>query len=337
MWLTTLRKNIARLVGKKKAGYASFSSDLNIRGAAAESGRPRRLHRLMKFRQRILSKKPEPNQGYGRPTVKRSPLFKGVLTLVGLLVIVTAWSLGGSEVLRRQLESLTLFRVNKIEVSGCNAVSRDKVIEASGIALRQSSLLTVDLEGSRQAIAKLPWVARAEVKRDWPARVVIVIEENAPVALLHSASGEGPQLRLLDGGGKVFSEAPPDGDLDFPVITGWLEVADQEAKDRAMREILAFLRKVRGNDPHLPAHSLSEVHVTPSGEMVLYLVEYPFPIFFGNGNSEKKYSRLIQVLRALYKKPNGKELLSQIAYIQMDYLNDKVLVVERAAGQHSNG
>jgi hypothetical protein len=71
--------------------------------------------------------------------------------------------------------------------------------------------------------------------------------------------------------------------------------------------------------------------------MVLYLVEYPFPIFFGNGNSEKKYSRLIQVLRVLYKKPNGKELLAQIAYIQMDYLNDKVLVVERTAGRKSNG
>ena len=337
MRLTTLRKALARLIGKKKAGYASFSSDLNIRGAAAESGSSRRLHRLAKIRQRFQTKKREQNQGYGRPSAKRRPLVNTLLFLALPLLLVAAWFFGGGEFLRRQVEGMDFFRVNKIEVSGCNAVSREKVVEASGITLRQSSLLTIDLDQCRERIAKLPWVAKAEVTRSWPARVVIAIEENAPVALVHSGSGEGAPLRLLDGGGKVFSEASLGGDIDFPVITGWLEVADQEVKDRAMREILAFLRKVRTNDPHLPAHSLSEVHITPSGEMVLYLVEYPFPIFFGNGNSEKKYSRLIQVLRALYKKPNGKELLSQIAYIQMDYLNDKVLVVERAAGQQTNG
>lgn len=337
MRLTTLRKAWARLRGKKKAGYASFSSDLNIRGAANESGTSRRLHRLAKIRQRIQTKKREQSQGYGRPVPKRRALIKVVALGALPLFVAAAWFFGGGDLLRRQIEGMAFFRVNKIEVSGCNAVSRDKVIEASGIALRQSSLLTIDLDKSREGIAKLPWVAKAEVTRSWPARIAIAIEENAPVALVHSGGGEGSPLRLLDGGGKVFSEASLDGDIDFPVITGWLEVADQEIKERAMREILAFLRKVRSNDPHLPAHSLSEVHITPSGEMVLYLVEYPFPIFFGNGNSEKKYSRLIQVLRALYKKPNGKELLSQIAYIQMDYLNDKVLVVERAAGQHTNG
>jgi hypothetical protein len=110
------------------------------------------------------------------------------------------------------------------------------------------------------------------------------------------------------------------------------EVADQPLKEKALAEILTFLRKVRGNDPHLPAQSVSELHVTKSGQIVVYLVDYPFPIFFGNGNTKVKYSRLIQVLRALYKKQNGKELLSQIEYIQMDYLNDKVLVVEHGSG-----
>jgi cell division septal protein FtsQ len=321
---------------KKKPGYASFSSDLNIRGAAAESGRPKRWHRLSRFRQRLQAKKREQPQGYGRPAPKGHSLYRVLAGLAVVGLVAAGWLLGGDQLLRRQVEGLTFFRVTKIEVSGCTAVAREKVIEASGIVLRHSSLLTIDLAASRDNIAKIPWVARAEVKRDWPGKIVIAIEENAPVALLHGG-GEGSSLRYLDGAGTAFSEASLDGDIDFPIITGWAELTDRDIKDKAMAEILSFLRKVRSNDPHLPAQSLSEVHITPSGGMVLYLVEYPFPIFFGNGNSEKKYSRLIQVLRVLYKKPNGKELLSQIAYIQMDYLNDKVLVVERTAGQKSNG
>jgi cell division septal protein FtsQ len=337
MWLTNLQKALGRLIGRKKSGYTSFSSDINIRGAAAESGRPKRWHRLSKFRQRFQAKKREQPQGYGRPAPRGSSLYRVLAGLAVVGLVTAGWLLGGDRLLRRQVEELTFFRVIKIEVSGCNAVAREKVIEASGIVLRHSSLLTVDIDASRENIAKIPWVARAEVMRDWPGKIVIAIEENAPVALLHAGGGEGSSLRYLDGAGTAFSEASLDGDIDFPIITGWAELTDQEIKDKAMAEILAFLRKLRSNDPHLPAQSLSEVHITPSGGMVLYLVEYPFPIFFGNGNSEKKYSRLIQVLRVLYKKPNGKELLSQIAYIQMDYLNDKVLVVDRTAGQKSNG
>jgi len=124
----------------------------------------------------------------------------------------------------------------------------------------------------------------------------------------------------------------PGADVDFPVVTGLAEIGDQGLKSKALAEVLTFLDKVRSNDPHLPAQSVSELHITKAGEMVVFLVEYPFPIFFGNGNTKQKYSRLIQVLRALYKKQNSKELLSQIEYIQMDYLNDKVLVVESGSG-----
>jgi hypothetical protein len=38
---------------------------------------------------------------------------------------------------------------------------------------------------------------------------------------------------------------------------------------------------------------------------------------------------LVQVLKALYKKQKGKESISQVEYIQMDYLDDKVLVAQK--------
>ena len=125
---------------------------------------------------------------------------------------------------------------------------------------------------------------------------------------------------------------PIGANLDFPVITGLAEIDIPALKKKALAEILLFLQKVGINDPHLPAQSVSEVHVNPIGELVVYLVEYPFPIFFGNGNTKQKYQKLIRVLRALYKKERGEEIISSVEYIRMDYFNDKVLVAQSGSG-----
>jgi cell division protein FtsQ len=333
MLFAKLKKYLTTAFRKKKHGYASFSSDLHIRGAAAETSQYKpRLHRLAKIRQRIQGKKKEYREEYSRPATRKMVSIKFAILFLAIIALPLGWVYGGGEKVRQGLQSIALFKVAKIEIAGCTAVSKERVLDASGIIAHQTSLLTLDSSQIEARIAAIPWVARVEVKRNWPAKLQITIEENAPIALLHTPNGEGSQLQYLDGKGNAFSSVQPGGDVDFPVVTGLTEVADQQLKDKALAEILLFLSKLRGNDPHLPVQSVSELHVTKAGEMVVYLVEYPFPIFFGNGNTKQKYSRLIQVLRALYKKQNGKELLSQIEYIQMDYLNDKVLVVESGSG-----
>jgi len=333
MLYARIKRFLAAVFRKKKKGYASFSSDLHVRGAAAEIGKYKnRLHRITKIRQRIQAKKREYQEEYSRPLL-RSKMY---VRLGALLLLVSAlplaWVYGGGEKILQGLQSIAFFRVARIEITGCTAVSKEKILDASGIVLQQTNLLTLNIKEIEARIAVVPWVARSVVKRSWPAKVQISIEENAPVALLHSPGGEGTQLQYLDDNGMAFSSVNLGADIDFPVVTGLTEITDQQLKAKVLTEILIFLRKVRSNDPHLPAQSVSELHVTKSGAMVVYLVEYPFPIFFGNGNTKQKYSRLIQVLRALYKKQNGKELLSHIEYIEMDYLNDKVLVVESGSG-----
>ena len=333
MLLTKLKKTLTRLFRKKKSGYASFSSDLHIRGAVAETSHYKpRLHRLAKIKQRIQGKKREYQEEYSRPVSKKKGYVGFAVLFLVVLALPFAWVNGGGEKVRQGIQAIALFKVAKVEITGCTAVSKEKVLVASGVIPHQTSLLTLQASQIETRIAEVPWIARATVKRSWPAKIQIAIEENAPIALLHSPSVEGAQLQYLDANGIAFSSVNPGADIDFPIVTGLTEIADQQVKEKVLAEILTFLRKVQGNDPHLPAQSVSELHATKSGELVVYLVEYPFPIFFGNGNTKVKYSRLIQVLRALYKKQNGKELLSQIEYIQMDYLNDKVLVVESGSG-----
>jgi len=170
------------------------------------------------------------------------------------------------------------------------------------------------------------------VKRNWPSTVEIEIRENVPVALLHTMSAERDQLYYIDKKGTSFMPVSVGANLDFPVITGLAEITDPSLKKKALTEVLLFLQKVRRNDPHLPVQSVSEVHVDSHGELVVYLVEYPFPIFFGNGNTKQKYLKLIRVLRALYKKERGEEIISSVEYIRMDYFNGKVLVAQSGSG-----
>lgn len=60
--------------------------------------------------------------------------------------------------------------------------------------------------------------------------------------------------------------------------------------------------------------------------LILYLVEHPFPIFFGEGDIRRKYVRLRKVLEMLYKPRRTGMDIGRVAYIKMDYLKDKVIV-----------
>ena len=99
-----------------------------------------------------------------------------------------------------------------------------------------------------------------------------------------------------------------------------------------MKEPLDLLRLAGTNNPNLPVQSISELHLDDEEGLVLYLVEHPFPIFFGEGDVRKKYVRLRKVLEMLYKPRRTGMDIGRVAYIKMDYLKDKVIVCYDESG-----
>jgi cell division protein FtsQ len=288
--------------------------------------------RLARFRQLLTAEKRVKHGRYTGAAVRKKNVFKvaGLATVtVSLLLFIL---IGGGQKILNNLESSPFFHVSGIVISGTENISQEKLREASGIILHQTSLIGLNCSQVEASLVTVPWVARALVKRNWPSTVEISIVENVPVALLHSKNSNGNQLQYIDKKGIPFHLVKPGADVDFPVITGLTEISEPLVKEKALAEVLVFLKSVSGNNPYLPAQSISEIHLDQDGEMVVYLVENPFPIFFGNSNTDKKYVRLVQVLKALYKKQKGKGSISQIEYIQMDYLNDKVLVAQNESG-----
>lgn len=286
---------------------------------------------LKKYFQKKLKKKNiNPAYSGSQKTGRKFTRLAGFSFFLTFLLIFIVFA--GTGKLVGNLAGLSFFSVSQITFSGCKLVSEDKIREVSEIIPFQTNLFGLDSSAVEEKILTIPWVAEAQVKKNWPSTIEIAIVENVPVALLHNPLTEEKQLHYVDKKGVPFMAASPGSDIDFPVITGLLDIEDLQLRKTALNEVLIFLKRIGRNHPYLPAQSVSEIHLNLKGEMVVYLTEYPFPIFFGEGDTKRKYSNLIRVLKALYVKQNGRESISKIKYIQMDYLNNKVLVAESGSG-----
>jgi cell division protein FtsQ len=105
------------------------------------------------------------------------------------------------------LAQTPLLDVDRVQVAGADRTAVATVRWAAGIA-RGDALLTLDEAGAEQRVEELPWVAEADVVRDWPGTVRVAVTERTPAALVQLGTGLPPAVvdahgRVLDVGGPV--------------------------------------------------------------------------------------------------------------------------------------
>jgi cell division protein FtsQ len=89
--------------------------------------------------------------------------------------------------------------VREVLLEGRRYAPRSRIAAAVGVR-RGEPLLGVDLRAIRQRLEAVSWVRAASVRRDWPSRIRVVIDERRPVALwqrdgaLHLVDAEGVTL-----------------------------------------------------------------------------------------------------------------------------------------------
>lgn len=120
------------------------------------------------------------------------------------------------------LSQRPMFNLRQIQVEAASG----KLRHVSAAAVRAGALprlagktrgnfFTVDLEAVRSAFESVTWVRRAQVRRAWPDRLVVRIEEHQPL-------GTWDEGRLVSRSGELFAanfdEAEEDGDL--PALNG---------------------------------------------------------------------------------------------------------------------
>jgi cell division protein FtsQ len=136
--------------------------------------------------------------------------------------------------------------VDEFAVAGTTNVSAAAIEHASGIDAGDA-LLTLDEARAERRIEELPWVAEADVVRQWPGTVRITVTERLPVAVLQVKDDPAVPLALVDATGRVLeigahpegliavTEVPPplaEGDVVPPGARDALRIA--EAANRRM-------------------------------------------------------------------------------------------------------
>lgn len=253
-------------------------------------------------------------------------VFRKGLVIMALLLL-SALAYQHRYYFSNSLDRISYFQVADIQISGNKVTTEALIREAGGLGFHQN-LLSVDLETSRRLIEVIDWVKQVELKRQWPDTLLVKVVEYRPVALVVRRKNESGHFSYVDHRGELFGTADSGSDMDYPVVTGLEEVADKEQLRGLLKEPLAFLKLAGRNNPSLPAQNISEININGEGKMVLYLVEYPFPIYIGKGDVRKKYSHLRRVLDVLYKNKKGVRKIEQVAYIHLDYMKNKVLVAQ---------
>ena len=279
------------------------------------------------LKEKLLRRRDKKNASRQGRLVK---VFRNVL-LTGIALVAFAWT--GQQILMGPLQGIfdnwEYFRIQKIEITGCRATSSAELKELAGISY-QLNMLTLDPVELKERLQKHPWVAKASIQRVWPDGLVVRVKENRPEALI--VCGETNSFFYLNRKGQIFTAVMQGQELDFPVITGLDTIEGSSQKEEMLADVLLFLKLTKRNNPNLPVQNISEIHLTEDGELIVYLVKHPFPIYFGKGKISNKYVQLWKVLEVLYQKRRGGSLIEKVAYIRMDYQDNKVLVARSSTG-----
>ena len=320
-------------VKRQKSGYKSL--DMQFRTAYGKQEKEQKKRRLpgaalttaLRKKTKAKEESYRKKEGGGIPRLR---LAAGVA--LAAAVGFFFWHNGGWGGWRGLVPGISFFQLHHLEFKGCSVTAEAALRERSGLALYQTNLLTLDTDKVEKLIDDDPWVRSVKVTRNWPAGLTVAIVEHTPLALMSGDGSGGSGLSFVDNSGVVFMAVIPGQDIDYPIISGLERIHEPKQRQEIFLDIFQFLKQSGKNNPNLPTQAVSEIHVNENGELIIFLVEYPFPIFFGRGQAETKYNRLVKVLEVLYKKHDEGMQISRVEYIRMDYLNDKVLVAQSGSG-----
>lgn len=156
--------------------------------------------------------------------------------LFGVALLLGLW--GGIKLV---VES-PLFLLRTIKVEGeLKQVQRADVVNALQGQLT-GTFFSMDIEAVRSLFESIPWVRRAEVRRLWPDRLEVRMEEHVALARW----GQPEDGRLVNTFGEVFKAALPDmapageGKTDLPQFSGPAGSAADVTRSYALfRDMLA--------------------------------------------------------------------------------------------------
>ncbi len=149
------------------------------------------------------------------------------------------------------------FRVKEVELKGGQKIPRQTLLSLTTVE-GMPNLFSVELKEVVKKLESHPWIEHVQVKKVFPNKILIQIEEKRPMAIIQLG-----ELYYIDTKGEIFSPVGEKDDFNYPFLTGLtrqtLEKDPEEAK-RLINKALELLRIIH-KEKISPLEEISEVHM----------------------------------------------------------------------------
>jgi len=199
-----------------------------------------------------MARTPTPRQPARRPPAPQ-PGDVRLMNAVSNTVFVAA-GLGVAVAGALWLMRSPLFPIRGIQLDGDLARNSVPTIRANAGPLLAGNFFSVDLQQGRAAFETVPWVRRAVLRRVWPDRLAVRLEEHQAAALWEGGSDGGNAERMVNSHGEVFEANLGDVEDDsLPTLAG---------PEGSAAQMLALYRRLQ---PALARLELDVVRLQLSG------------------------------------------------------------------------
>jgi cell division protein FtsQ len=158
-----------------------------------------------------------------RSTMRSMALWSAVLALFFVVVVIAGLfsgghvsaALNGAKDYGNSLMAAAGFTVKTVRLEGRAETAPKEIGRMLGIQAGDL-MLYVDVDEARARIEALPWVKSAEVRRVWPDKIVVRIQERRPVALWQMDGA----VAVIDATGEPISGEDPARFAGLPLVVG---------------------------------------------------------------------------------------------------------------------
>lgn len=242
---------------------------------------------------------------------KRKVVAKAILAVVALLLVSIA-TVASARVVGPPLAracsgfSERFFSVSEVSIKGASEYAEKDIRGyVEPIIKLKPGMFSVPSREIAGWLASRPYLRGAEVRREFPGKIVIAVEEKKMVALVVRHGFE-----IVDESGAVVRPMCVGENIDLPVIT--IEPGMRaDAADEGIRNAASF---VASDTKTVPALTPSEILVTPAG-LVLKSSDLKrqdatvVPVYLGSDELPRKMEYLKKIWPDVVAKKDGIEYI----------------------------
>ena len=228
--------------------------------------------------------------GRARRRARRARMLARITRLATVVLVILAGA-SAARVGARWVTTSPRFAIGDVEVHGASRVPVPRILAAAAIA-PGANVWTLDGGAIAARVAALPEIRRADVVRELPNRVTIVVEERRPFTLVHAG-----RLHWMDEEGRVLGEERRAVVPDAPVISGLTEeelASMRTSPGPKARAAVTLIRALLRSGSALAAE-ISEIDMSRSEGPVLYTVD-GVEVRLGAEDWDERLARLEGVL-----------------------------------------